>query len=46
MPILENQHVLHFEFQRQKRLRLDRIYLYTYILLFSKDLSTKPFRRL
>ena len=39
MPNLENQCVLHFEFQCQKSLRL---YHNIYILLFCIDLSTKP----
>ena len=39
MSNLENQSVLHFEFQCQKLLRL---YDDTYILLFCIDLSTKP----
>ena len=38
MPNLENQRVLHFEFQCQKLLRLHRN---TYILLFCIDLFTK-----
>ena len=40
MPNLENQRVLHFEFQCQKLLRL---YHNTYILLFCIDLSTKAY---
>ena len=43
MPHLENQRVLHFEFQCQKLLRLHHN---TYILLFCIDLSTKPCRGL
>ena len=39
----ENQRVLHFEFQCQKLLRL---YHNTYIILSSKDLSTKLYRGL
>ena len=43
MPNLENQCVLHFEFQCQKLLRLHHN---TYILLFCIDLSTKPYQGL
>ena len=43
MPNLENRHVLHIEFPRQKLLRL---YHNTYILLFCRDLSKKPYRGL
>ena len=43
MPNLENRRVLHFEFYCQKLLRL---YHNTYILLFCRDLSTKPYRGL
>ena len=42
MPNLENQRVLHFEFQCQKLLRL---YHNTYLLLFCVDLSTKLYIR-
>ena len=38
MPNLENQCVLHFEFQYQKLLRLHHD---TYVLLFCIELSTK-----
>ena len=41
MPNLENQLVLHFEFQCQ---RLSRLYHNTYILLFCIDFSTKRSR--
>ena len=43
MPNLENQRVLHFEFQCQKLLRL---YHNTYILLFCIDFSTKLYQDL
>ena len=43
IPNMENQRVLHFEFQCQKLLRL---YHNTYISLFCIDLSTKPYRGL
>ena len=41
MPNLENQHILHFEFQCQKLLKLCYD---TYILLFCIELSTKLYR--
>ena len=37
---LEDQRLIHFEFQGQKLMRL---YHNTYILLFCIDLSTKPY---
>ena len=43
MPNLENQRVLHFEFQCQK---LSRLYHITFVLLFCRDLSTEPYRGL
>ena len=43
MPNLENQRVLHFEFQCQKLLRL---YHNTYILLFCIDLSLPLFQNM
>ena len=43
MPNVENQRVLHFEFQCQKLLML---YHDIHILLFCMDLSTKPYEGL
>ena len=43
MPTLENQRLLHFEFQCQKSLRS---YHNTYTILFYIDLSTKSYRGL